>query len=137
MSFKCKRCPKNSRCVRCRSKNATERQTQRAKDPAAEILEAYAYSGCAEHNPRDGSCSDCLNMPDDAWLLPPDDVTDLQAVSLAVHGERAVRLTYQERLLAARQILAYGGTEYEVVMRLNLKGDQWITKTHGTRLKHG
>ena len=122
MSFNCSLCPPNSRCVRCKERNSEERRSQRVKDMAMEILADHAYSGCAEHNPRDSSCSNCLNMPDDAWLLPPDEVTDLQAVSLAVHGERAVRLTYQERLLAARQILAYGGTEYEVVMRLTLKG---------------
>lgn len=108
MSFKCILCPTNGRCVRCQALNANERANQRAKDKAVEILDRHTYSGCAEHDP---------------WLLPDDEVTDLQAVSVAVHGERAVRLTRKERLLAARQILAYGGSEHMVVIRLTLQSE--------------
>jgi hypothetical protein len=102
VSFNCKLCPDGTRCVSCRERNATERHRQRMGVKSATQILTEA------------------TRPDDPWLLPDDGVTDLQAVAIAVSGERAVRLTRGERLLAAQQILAYDGTEHDVIERLSL-----------------
>lgn len=58
---------------------------------------------------------------DDPWLLHPDDgVIDQIAVSIAAYGERRVRLSHSERVIAARTLLRHGSTVSALCTRLIL-----------------
>lgn len=58
---------------------------------------------------------------DDPWLLYPDDgVVDRVAVSIAVYGERLVRLSYSERVVAAMVLLRHGSTIAALCIRIAL-----------------
>jgi hypothetical protein len=52
------------------------------------------------------------------WVLPEDGIVDWMAVEIAASGVRRVRLTVQERTLAAALILRRGGSAWEVARRL-------------------
>jgi hypothetical protein len=56
------------------------------------------------------------------WVLPEDGIVDELAVAIAAAGTRPVPLTRTERWLAARRILATGGTPYLISERLHVSG---------------
>ena len=57
----------------------------------------------------------------DPWLLHPDDgVVDQIAVSTAAYGERRVKLSHSERIVAARTLLRHGSTVAALCTRLTL-----------------
>ena len=56
------------------------------------------------------------------WVLPEDGIVDEVAVAIAAAGTRPVALTRTERWLAARRILAAGGTPYLISERLHVSG---------------
>jgi hypothetical protein len=57
----------------------------------------------------------------DPWLLYPDDgVIDQIAVSIAAYGERRVKLSRSERIVAARTLLRHGSTVAALCRRLTL-----------------
>jgi hypothetical protein len=60
----------------------------------------------------------------DDWLLPDDGIVDEVAVNVAAHGIRKVRLTAKERLLAATEIMFWGGSNLDVITRLQLPVQQ-------------
>lgn len=70
--------------------------------------------------------------PDDPELLPDDGHVDATAVDVAASGTRIVRLTHTERELAARRILAAGGTVETVCARLNIT--EWVARQLVIRL---
>lgn len=57
---------------------------------------------------------------EDPLLLPDDSVVDEEAVWVASHGERLIRMTRPERALAATAIFERGGTAHDVCVYLGL-----------------
>ncbi len=75
------------------------------------------------------------NVDQDPWLLPDDAVVDDEAVWVASRGERLVKMTRTERLLAATQIIEAGGTVHEVCTYLALPRDLTVDED-GPGLDH-
>lgn len=61
-----------------------------------------------------------LAGPEDLGLLPDDGINDQVAITVAANGVRRVRLTVDERLAAAVEILTSGGSVRSVCVRLRL-----------------
>jgi hypothetical protein len=57
------------------------------------------------------------------WLLGDDGIIDELAIEIAVSGSRVVRLTWPERMLAARRIVAMNLDLRDLVERLGLGAD--------------
>ena len=106
MSFKCERCPEQSRCVGCQRRNA-KGEVRRLARVAAENIISLSVEGVLPE--------------EDAWLLHPDDgIIDRIAVSIAVYGEARVRLSNSERIVAATTLLRHGSTVAALCIRLAL-----------------
>ena len=104
LSLKCRCRPgARNRCARCRKRTAEAVAKSRRKRRAKQII-SKATDGARV----------------DKTLLADDGLEDEVAVDIAVSGERRVRLTARERLLAAMAILKNGGTVRDVCVRLGL-----------------
>ena len=88
MPYRCANCPPKGACDGCR-----RRRRQRAQ--------AITNGDTSDKAGRKPAAS--------KHVLPDDGIIDHIAVAVAVSGSRRVRLTRQERELAARHIVAAGG----------------------------
>jgi hypothetical protein len=106
MSFRCARCPEQGYCAGCRERKKRADRLDSVRTRADEIISA-ATAGV---------------LPgDDPWLLHPDDgVIDRIAISVAVYGERRVKLSHSERIIAAKTLLRHGSTTPALCTRLAL-----------------
>jgi hypothetical protein len=106
MSFSCDRCPEQGYCAKCRERKKKADRLDSVGVKAKKIISAATQGISPEKDP---------------WLLHPDDgVIDRLAISIAVYGERRVKLSYSERLVAAKTLLRHGSTIAALCVRLTL-----------------
>jgi hypothetical protein len=114
VSFKCRNCPVDGRCDRCKGRNAKQRADERAPD--------YVPRGLARIIATEllRLADEAAGGLDDPMLLPDDGIHDGHAIDIAVHGRRPERLTYAERIEAATEMVRRGATAKEVCTNLSL-----------------
>jgi hypothetical protein len=130
-------CAPDARCIYCRTREAVRaRNVQELPDghpkqcssPNCKIRQK-AHLLCMRHLSQllRGTFTGLPDADDrrdtGAWLIPDDGIIDDVAVDVAARGQRLVCLTRTERKLAARRILAEGGTYAQVARNLGCGKD--------------
>jgi hypothetical protein len=116
MSFKCVDCPVGGRCDRCKRRN---RDGERERY-SSEVPKGLARIVALEVLRLAGEAAEVAGELDDPYLLPDDGIHDGHAIDIVVHGRRHERLTYDERVEAATEIVRHGGSAKDICVNLSL-----------------